>query len=256
MKQDTSKNIMLSRALDILDVMAESPGAVGITELSKTLGLSKASIYRILQTLLARGVVIQDEQERYALGYTLLRYSSKVLLQQDLSTLAEPFMKELTAITGETSNLGILERDALIHILSVPGEENLWMRQLVPVSELYCSSGGKLFLAWQGEEFLQRYFRRKLRKRTIHTLTTLDELRDQLTTIREEGIAHDREEYEYGLRCCAVPIRRKDGSLRASLSLSGPLSRIRAKGEDQLWRELRETARAIEAAYQELGAEL
>ncbi len=256
MKPNPVKNVMLNRTFDILDEMSKAYGTVGISELSESLGISKATIFRILQTLLERGVVMQDDQERYSLGYTLVQYASHVKLQQNISSLAEPHMKKLSKETGETINLGMLHDDVLLHILSVPGEENIWMKRLVPVSDLYCSSGGKLFLAEQNEDFLYDYFSKPRRKRTIHTITTLEEFLPQLEKIRLLGHAHDNEEYEYGLSCCAYPIRSASGKLQASLSMSGPQSRIAFKGEESLWQKLKETAEVIEKEYQKLESKI
>ncbi|MFZ4397627.1 MAG: helix-turn-helix domain-containing protein, partial [Kiritimatiellia bacterium] len=47
-------------ALDLVEFLAENPGAFGINDLSRRLGLAVNSVYRVLRRLAARGYVELD----------------------------------------------------------------------------------------------------------------------------------------------------------------------------------------------------
>ncbi|MGO1921223.1 MAG: helix-turn-helix domain-containing protein, partial [Microbacterium sp.] len=56
------------RALRLLDAVGNSPGGLTAGELAERLGLSKATIYRLLSTLAERDYLVRTEAARYILG--------------------------------------------------------------------------------------------------------------------------------------------------------------------------------------------
>src|SRR5690606_40481408 len=91
----------------------------------------------------------------------------------------------------------------------------------------HCSALGKALLSGLDEDSLRaRYGTRTLAGRTPRTITSLDRLCRELDVVRRRGYAVDDEEYEPGLRCVAAPVRGADGTVVASLGLSGPVARL------------------------------
>lgn len=98
----------------------------------------------------------------------------------------------------------------------------------------------KIFLAYQTNKELEHYFKvHHPIKRTINTRTTKEALLQESEKIRRDGIAHDHEEYDYGLSCIAAPIFLGE-NLAAGISLSGPTSRLQYKGYAFLERNLKQ----------------
>ena len=72
----------MTRAFEILEVIAEAGTAVGVTEIAEQCGLPMPTVHRLLQTLAAGGYVHQTPKRRYALGarlMTLSRYAGGAL---------------------------------------------------------------------------------------------------------------------------------------------------------------------------------
>lgn len=63
----------------------------------------------------------------------------------------------------------------------------------------------------------------------------------------------DREEYEYGLMCIATSIRDESGVIQASMSISGPVSRLEHKGLDVMQETLLEEATKASNYLQDIG---
>jgi biotin operon repressor len=65
----------VDRALRLLDLMANGSPHVGVSELARATGWSKAVVFRLLRTLEAHGYVARDDTRRYrrVAGVTLLR---------------------------------------------------------------------------------------------------------------------------------------------------------------------------------------
>lgn len=94
-------------------------------------------------------------------------------------------------------------------------------------SPAHCSSMGKALLAGLSqEEVIARYPDTALPARTANTITTRDQLLRCLAAARDQGYATDREELEPHLCCVAAPVFGRDGAVVASVSVSGPASRL------------------------------
>lgn len=225
---------MVEKALKILHFLLENDGAYGIGDIANQLKLPKTSVFKILYTLESERFVAKDKEDRYSLGLGFIPYDAEVRNRWDFTNVTRPIMEEGARRCGESLNLGILADDAIVILDTIPGDEFFIIRHLIPVSPLYCSSIGKIFLAEFDEEAFSAYCERHtLAPRTISTLTSAEELRRDLASVIETGTAHDREEYEYGLSCMAKGIY-SDGELIAGISLSGPTSRLKHKGLDRL----------------------
>jgi DNA-binding IclR family transcriptional regulator len=86
---------------------------------------------------------------------------------------------------------------------------------------------GKALLAGlTPDEVIALYPDPLLPARTPNTITDRDELMRCLAEARDQGYAVDREELEAHLCCVAAPVHGRDGAVVASVSASGPASRL------------------------------
>lgn len=240
-----SENIKtIDNAFDIIDLL-DAQGQIGVGEIASQLNLAKTTVHRILKTLHNRGIVIQDEQERYTLGYGMYKYAQGINRHQLIVNIARKPMARFAEKTGETLNLGILVGDEVVIIHSEEGEFYSLQPTLSASSDLNCSGMGKIFLSSFSEENLVTYFDQDFKHRTINTITSLDQFKQEKDLILTQGIAHDDEEYEYGLSCIATSITDKNKKTIAALSVSGPTSRLQYKNVDTLTQELLKTADEI-----------
>jgi DNA-binding IclR family transcriptional regulator len=61
---------------------------------------------------------------------------------------------------------------------------------------------------------------------TDTTITSLEELKEELKQVAEQGYAIDNEEMDTGVRCVAAPIRDYTRRIVGAISLSGPSMRF------------------------------
>ncbi len=236
----------------ILDVLNEE-GEAGIAFLSHQLEIPKTTIFRIIKTLEEINVIKQLPSSDYTLDYRLSAYAKGAAKDNQLVEIATPFMKQLRDSFSETVNLGVLYENQVVIVQTIEGDFYQLQATLVPMSPLYCSGMGKLFLGEFCKEDLESYFV-NLPKRTVNTIIDSGEFQKNIEEIKTEGISVDDEEYEYGLSCYAVPIYDKKGSILCAMSVSGPTSRLYHKGIDQLKKELKEKAELLEEAiHRNLG---
>lgn len=235
---------ILGRAFTIMEELLKSDKPLGVSELARLTGIPKANTFRIMKTL-EELKAVSPKEDGYILGSKMIELGAGAKHNDEFMLVAKPYLQKLSKTCEETVNLGIMFQDYVLFIHMELAEQRSLVASLPPVTPLYCCSVGKIFLAYQTNKELEHYFKvHHPIKRTINTRTTKEALLQESEKIRRDGIAHDHEEYDYGLSCIAAPIFLGE-NLAAGISLSGPTSRLQYKGYAFLEKELKATAEAL-----------
>lgn len=219
----------VERALEILKIMQANYKDLGITELSKEVGLSKSTVHRLTTTLEAYGFVQQVASTgKYRLGWGLFEMGNEVPKRLDYALVAKPFLQSLSNETDETAILAILDRTDTIYLDKA--ETNQIMRMDIQIGSrlpAYCTALGKVLLAGLSDDSIMELYKDEdFKKYTINTTSTLENLLGEIENVRSKKYAIDDEEYSLGFRCIAAPIHDATGNIIAGISLAGPASRL------------------------------
>lgn len=241
---------VLQKALDVLEVLADRSD-IGLTELSSRTGVSKASTFRVLSTLEARGFVSKDpETRKYSAGVKLIALSCAVVERLDLVTAARPVAAELHASFDETVNVGILVGHEVLYVDIIESDQGLRMAASVGARHpVHSTALGKAILSAlpldQARSLLGGYRRTQM---TPSTLVGLDALLTDVATSASRGYSVDDEENEVGARCVGAPIRDFRGQPIGALSVSGPAARITPEMAQTIGARVAEAATKVEAS--------
>jgi DNA-binding IclR family transcriptional regulator len=219
----------VERTLDILESLVDFGSEVGLVEISQGVTLPLATVHRLLGTLIRRGYVKQNRQNRkYSLGFRALQMGNDMRQRFALRLEARPFLHRLMERTGESANLAVLDDGEVVYIDQAQSSKILRMfTQLGNRVPAHSTGSGKVMLAFGTPETAEGVLRRYgMPVRTPHTITDAMRFREELARIRAQGFALDDEEHEEGVRCLAVPVRDSSGQVVASLSVSGPATRL------------------------------
>jgi IclR family transcriptional regulator, acetate operon repressor len=242
----------IERAFDLLEMLADAGGALGLSELATVSGLPLPTVHRLMRTLVNRGYVRQEASRRYALGSRLIRLGE--ISSQMLGTWLRPFLTQLVRTTGETANLAMLDGDEVVYIAQVPSPHSMRMftepgRRVRP----HCTAVGKALMAelppGEARALLER---EGMPAYTPTTITDPDLLIAHLEVIRKQGYAVDEGEQEIGVRCFAVAVPDAPGSL--AISTSGPQTRMTDDAAARIVPALKRTAREISDTIAAEGA--
>jgi DNA-binding IclR family transcriptional regulator len=219
----------LDRALDILELIVDRENGMGVTEISRELGIHKSTVYRLLDTLKFRGFLEKNEDNhKYISGIKLFELSSKVLNDIDSRVRVRPYLEELMQKTEETIHLGILDSGEIIYLDKV--ESNATIRMYSQVGKrvpAHSTSLGKAIMAQLSEKRVKEILKKKgMEKNTENTITEVDKFLDHLEKVRKQGYAVDDEEQEEDIRCIAGPIFNHRGDVVAAFSISAPMTRM------------------------------
>lgn len=238
MRENTVQSV--DRALQLIDVVSQHRNGCGVTELANALDISKATVFRLVSSLVNYGYIEQHPiTKSYKLGYKLLELNTRLLDSIDLRTQALPFLRELEELSNEVIHLVVPNGGEVVYIEKLEGNETLRMHsQVGKRAPMHCTGVGKVILAYLPDTIVKKIVKEKgLPKITIHTIDNEKALILELEKIRKQGYGFDLEENEIGISCIAAPIFNHNGDITAALSISGPTLRM----TDEKMENLRET---------------
>jgi IclR family pca regulon transcriptional regulator len=217
----------LERGLAILSAFSSDKSSIGVSELSRELGLSRSTTHRYIATLTSLGYLQQDaETKRYRLGPRVLDLGFAAINSMDIREISVPHLQALSDSTGFTVNLAILDGTDVVYIercrTSRSGQRqidlNLHVGSRLPA---YCTAMGKALLAFVPDDRFDEILDQvELVARGPNTITERPALRAEMERIRTMGVAVNNEELAYGLRSIAAPIRSTSGDVVAALNLA------------------------------------
>lgn len=247
----------LSRGLQILEVFSEESPSLTLTEIASTVGLDKSTVFRSIYTLNKLGYLERDkETKRYRPSLKVLRLGFTALNSLEIAQIAQPYLKTLSAESGETTNMTIRDGAEIVYVARNKTHQivsvDLQLGSRLPV---YCTCMGKaLLIDLSRQELLNLLGEGPYAKMGPNTITSLDGLMAELSKIRQQGYAVNDEELAVGLRAVAAPIRHRDGEVVAAINISVYSVRAsRQEMEQTLAPMVVKTAQAISRA---LGAEV
>jgi len=219
----------VSHALDILESFTKTEDELGVTELSKRLGLHKNNVFRLLATLEHRGYIEQNKvTENYQLGPKTLQIGVTFIEQRECRRQARPILESLMEATGETAVVAVLRANKVIYMDSV--ETGKTVRAVSRVGAMlpaYCTAVGKAQLSFLSQEELEKIFPESdLPSLTSKTIKTREALLAELRKVREAGVAFENEECDLEIRSLAVPVRDFSRNVIAAVGIVAPASRL------------------------------
>lgn len=240
----------LVKACEIMSVLAERPEGISAVELEKLVQIPKTTAFRILKTLCSQGMA-EKRGVLYFSGSDMIKIGLKSLQASQIRPLSIPFLSQLAMETRFTSHLAILSgyQSLILEVHDSPSPVCVASRPgtIVP---LYCSSTGKVFLAYRLEADLEDYFSSQpLKKYTDNTIITLSEMREELRQIRKDGYAVDNREFHCDVCCLASPVRDSRGQVAAAIGVTGPAVHFTSQSQMKI-------SDSVKRAAGELSAEL
>lgn len=244
----------VGKALDVLDQVASYGRPVRFATLLADSVYPKATLYRLLQTLVSQNMLEFDpDTQSYRLGVRLVRLAHGAWMQSSLAPIARPYLDALSADLGHTVHLAQLDNAQVLYVDKRNAAQPLEMfSDAGKVGPAYCTGVGKAMLAFLPAEELGRAIEQQSFHRfTQHTYTTPQALAEELEAIRMRGYAFDREEHEPGIICLAYPILTAGGRVLGALSVTGSTQIMSLEDLSAYAPRLGQTADAIAAAAQD-----
>jgi len=218
----------VSNALLILKSFSTFKPTQNVSELSESLGLAKSTVSRLLSTLAHQGFVMKDKKTgKYKLGLSVLTLGGIVTNHMEIHKEAAPLLSKLVKDTGETAHLAIMDGLDTIYIHKEECSHPVRiLTHLGRKNPSYCTSSGKLLLAFNDNNLVDEVIKKGLHPYTGKSITDPEKLRNELEVIRNRGYAISSEELTEGTRSVAAPVRDYTGKVVAAINVVGPIQRM------------------------------
>ncbi len=221
----------VERALDILHILAESPGLrpLGVTDIAERLKVSKSTAHRLLNTLVEYNFVSKgDPAGKYRLGWGIYQIGHRLPHGTGVHMLAAPLIHEAAKDVGETVNLAVRYGAKLVVIDSVGPAVGLKVETPRGIPhDLHASALGKALLLGLDDGVTRDLLGPgPYATPTEKSISCARDLLADLAASRKRGYTLDDEESGDGVRCVAVPVRDHRGEVVAAVSITGPAQRL------------------------------
>lgn len=223
---------VIARAVKILDCYLDVGGSLGITELSRKTGLSKATVHHVVTTLVETGLLAADvSSRRYRLGPKLAQLGSAFVESIDLRELVLPVMTEIRDLTHETVTLHVRVGDERVIIAQV--ESTHGIRRVLEIGAsrpVWLGAAGIVLMSGMPDDEVTRLLRRsRPRKLTPKTVVDKRQILTLVQRTRVDGYCMVGEQTQEGVGALALPIHDHRGGVQAAILISGPFQRWNPK---------------------------
>lgn len=246
----------LEKALDVLEAVGATPEGLSQTELAERLAIPRTTTYRLLATLVSRGLLRRDQLRKvYCLGFRCFEMARQAYAMPDLVAAASMELRTLRDLTGETSYLAALDGREVISLERCDGAHSQRSQAVLGQRKpIHCTSQGKAILSALDDAARDGLMRDLvLKPLTQHTITDRRRLQAEIKVTAARGYAIDDEEIVLGVRCVGAPIVDPAGRVRGAISVAGPAYRLTPDRLQLLGPEVAEAARRVGAQLQPCG---
>lgn len=248
-KRKTPSLKTAEKALDILDVLGDSPKPLTASEIAAALDMTLSSAYKFLSTLTERGYLdYRANGKTYQLSTKILHFANNMRNNLGVNRIALPLMQELAVQTRETVHLGMVSGVYGVFVEKIDSPHTIGVQTRIGTRTLLNQGAtAKALMAFVPEDVLEdlcEYLAREYPDKS----GLVEEVRSQREQIRRQGWVYTCEEVNAGVAAVAAPIFGAGGELVASLAVAAPRERLQQEDVERYRPMLIDTCRRISAA--------
>jgi IclR family pca regulon transcriptional regulator len=220
----------LEKGLAVIEAFDERRVRLSLSEVAQIAGITRAAARRYLLTLTKLGYAEYDGKF-FSLTPKILRLGYAYLSSMTLPTRVQPVLERISEELHESSSAAVLDDVDVVYIARAATRRimsiGLSVGSRLPA---YCTSLGRVLMAYKDPAWLDGYFERVALKRlTPKTVVAEEGIRASLAQVREQGYALVDEELELGLRSLSVPVIGTNGQLACAINISVQTGRMSAE---------------------------
>jgi IclR family KDG regulon transcriptional repressor len=210
----------IDKAMRVLDVLADSPTPMGLSEVVAAAGLPKPTVRRLLLSLIGQSLVLQNDNGSYELGSGVIELATRALSSM---SLADESHQALVSLRDHVTGTIVLNRFAahsLTAVTHLDSADKVYVVSPPARAPLYATAAGKAVLAFLPESDRRRLVPDEFRRLTEKTLAGTADLEQEVLGIRQRGYAVEDEEAQTGIRAIASPLRNFTGQPIGALAVA------------------------------------
>ena len=232
--QDAVQSVV--RGLNILEIVAEH-NEISLKEISALSGLNKATVHRLLSTLIVTGYIEQvvNKNGVYRPTYKLFSLGNKKVEHVDSYKIAHRFIRDLANTIQSTVHLVVEDGTEVVYVDKIDPSNNsgfILKSKVGKRSPMYCTSVGKALISnYPDTKIKEIWEATEIKALTPKTIINFEAFLEEINVIRSQGYALDAEEYEIGLICIGCEFYNHKGLVEGAISTSVPIMYFESKSE-------------------------
>ena len=208
LERDRHHSETLEKGLRILNLFNEEAHGFTLTEISRSIGVNKTSVYRYINTFCKLGYLRRESRTRLVrLGPVALALAHAFFQGSDLVGLIKPLVEEVHDAYNLHIDVALLHGEAIYPVYRREAQDTLAYRHFTTARGLHYLATGKAALAFlDDEERADLVKRLELTPKTEQTITDREALLKDLLLTRKRGYSINNEEFIPGLIALGAPL--------------------------------------------------
>jgi IclR family pca regulon transcriptional regulator len=242
----------LVRGMGVLSLFDSDTPGLDLAAIRRRAGLAPATALRTVCTLCDLGYLeAVPGTSRYQPSLSTALLGRRAIEASRVIRAAVPRMMRLSAELQATVNIGVMLEQSVYYVWRFKAGAPLGVASPTGARlPAYCTSAGKLLLAYAPEPVRTRYLQEiKLAPRGPNTITDPRMLARELERVARRGYAIQDQEFASGFRSVAAPIRSPSGVIEAALNVAVPtritLDALRREIAPRIVATARESSQAL-----------
>ena len=240
-----------AKSLELIEVMKELDGAT-VGELVQHTDLAKTTIHNHLQTL-RNAEYVTRENNTYHVGLRLFHLGEYARKRKDEYILAKKAVHELATVTQLEADFNVEEHGRLINLYDAIGHSSDSGWEVGTYFYMHSTSAGKAILAELSDKRVGEIITKHgLPAKTQKTITTREELDDELERIRHRGYAVNNGECFSGYKTIGRVVTYPDGRILGSMAVGGPEYMVGQDFDQSVYGDLTAAVDNLESSIAEM----
>jgi len=205
----------LEKGLSMLELLADEPGGLKLSDIARRLDRSVGEIFRMLAVLEQRGYVTSmNGTDTYRLTLKMFDLSHRFPPVKRLTSIAAPVMEQLALGTGQSCHLSTYyEGKAHVIAQQDPSSERIFSVRLGASAPLVNSCSGHILLTFANEETRVRM----LAELPARERPRKSDLRQLVGKVRKQGFERVASQQIHGVEDIGFPVFDYTGAIVAAL---------------------------------------
>lgn len=240
----------LERGLAVIRSFSADQPRQTLADAARATGLTRATVRRLLLTLVELGYVRTDGKF-YELTPQVLDIGYSFVSSLNVTDIAQPYLEAFSENVHESSSVSVLDDTDIVYVARVPTKRIMTVAiGLGSRFPAFQTSMGRVLLAELDDDEVREIYSRSNRSATTEfTVGDAAALVERLAQVRSEGYALVDQELEIGVRSVAAPLRNAAGDAIAAINVSTHVGRTDLDEIEAVFvPNLLETAAAISRA--------
>ena len=233
--QDAVQSVV--RGLNILEIVAEH-NEISLKEITALSGLNKATVHRLLSTLIVTGYIEQVVTKNgiYRPTYKLFSLGNKKIDHVDSYKIAHKFISDLSNTIQSTVHLVVEDGMEVVYVDKIDPTNShsgfILKSQVGKRAPMYCTAVGKAILSKYPDSKIKEIWEAtEIKPLTPKTIINFEAFLEEINVIRSQGYALDLEEYERGVVCIGCEFYNHKGLVEGAISTTVPIMYFESKSD-------------------------